>query len=208
MQTDRIDPGKPVVALTFDDGPSEYTSRILNTLQQHGGRVSFFVTGSRIADHKNKVFRAHQMECEIICHAWDHPDFTALTVVEIMQQVTDTINAIEAVTGSISPMFRPPYGYMNKKVLKAAKKLELAIVNWSVDPRDWEHKDAQLVLSHIMDNIKSGDIVLCHDLYESTADAMDVLIPELIKAEVQLVTVSELLHHKYGEIEPGKVYPL
>jgi len=207
MQINNIDPGKPVVALTFDDGPSEYTTRILNTIQHHGGRVSFFVTGSKIEENKSKIFRAHQMECEILCHAWNHPDLTTLTVEETVKQLTDTIVAISSLTGSTSNIFRPPYGRTNKKVVKAAKKLGLAIVNWSLNSKDWEHRDADTVLSNITSNLKSGDIVLCHDLYESTAEAMERLIPELIKRDVQLLTVSELLLYKYGTIEPGKVYP-
>jgi len=199
-------PTKPTVALTFDDGPSIYTSRILDTLQKHGGRVSFFVTGNLVEEHKNKILRALHMDCEIICHAWDHPDLTKLSKRAITKQLFNTIAAIAKVTGKVSLMFRPPYGYINKNVEKVAKKLGLAIINWSVDPRDWESQDADAVYTHIAHNIKDGDIILCHDVYDSTAEAMSRLIPYLIDSGYQLVTVSELLLQKYGEIEPGRLY--
>jgi len=82
----------------------------------------------------------------------------------------------------------------------------LAIINWSFNTLDFETTDADVLYTNIINEIKDGDIVLCHDNYESTATAMSRIIPELIEAGCQLVTVSELLLHKYGEIEPGKLY--
>ena len=207
INTNNIDPTKPIVALTFDDGPSEYTSRILDTLQKHGGRVSFFVDGIRIAENKSKVIRAHLMDCEVLCHAWDHPDLTTLSADEIKKQITDTMDAIETVINNVTNIFRPPYGYINKTVIKVAEELGLALVNWSVDPNDWDTDDVDKILDYIMSNVTDGDIVLCHDLYDSTAKAMSILIPELIAQGYQLVTVSELLQYKYGDLEPGVLYP-
>ena len=201
-----IDPTRPVVALTFDDGPSEHTSRILDILQLHGGRVTFFPTGIKVAENKSKILRALNMGCEIVSHAWDHTDLTKLSKRAVKKQLFDSIAAIAKVTGTVSLMFRPPYGSVNDRVIKVAQKLGLAIVNWSVDPRDWELLDTDAVHSYIVHEIKDGDIVLCHDIYESTAGAMCRLIPDLIAERCQLVTVSELLLHKYGTIEPGRVY--
>jgi len=197
---------KPVVALTFDDGPSIYTSQILDTLQQYGGHVSFFVTGSKVEEGKSKIFRAIQMECEVICHAWNHPDFTELSRRAIKKEIVNTIIAIAKVTGTASPMFRPPYGHINKRVERLAKNLGLAIINWSLSPEDWKIQDAENIYSHIISNLKDGDIVLCHDVYETTATAMSRLIPELISRNYELVTVTELLTRKYGKIEPGRIY--
>jgi len=210
MQTTKkinnIDPSKPVVAFTFDDGPSEFTSQILDTLHRYGGRVSFFVMGNKVHEHKSKILRAQSMGCEIICHAWDHQDLTKLSRRAIQKQLYDTIAAIAQVTGEVSLMFRPPYGNINKNVEKVAKDLGLAIVNWSLDSNDWNTQSAHLVYSEIADNLKSGDIVLCHDIYDSTAVTMSRLIPRLIAGGCQFVTVSELLKHKYGELEPGRLY--
>ena len=195
-----------VVALTFDDGPSVYTSYILDILQVHGGRVSFFVTGNKIKEHESKLRRASYMGCEIICHGWDHKDLTKLSKRAIKKQLYDTIYAIASATGNVSLMFRPPYGYVDEKVEKVSEYLGLAIVKWSVDPRDWEFQDADTVYSMIMSEVRDGDIILCHDLYDSTVVAMSRLIPEFIDRGVELVTVSELLKRKYGYIEPGRLY--
>jgi len=194
------------IALTFDDGPSVYTTRILNTLQQNEGRLTFFVMGSLVEENKGKIYRATQMGCEIICHAWEHNDLTKLSKRAIKKQLYNTIAAIASVTGSVTEMFRPPYGYYDEKVEKVARKLGLSMVNWSVDPKDWECHDADMIYSSIMNEVKEGDIILCHDVYDSTAKAMSRVIPDLIAQGYELVTVSELLISKYGEIEPGRMY--
>ena len=204
--TRKFDSDKPLVALTFDDGPSVHTTRILDVLWRHGGRLSFFVLGNKVEENKHKILRALHMECEIICHAWDHYDLTKLSGKEIQKQLFDTIAAIARVTGEVSLMFRPPYGYVDKKVEKIAKKLGLAMVNWSIDPKDWETQNAEAIYTMIMNEVKDGDIILCHDVYDSTAIAASHLIPDLIARGFQLVTVSELLLHKYGQIEPGRLY--
>jgi len=206
QNANKIDSSKPFVALTFDDGPSIYTTRILDTLQQHGGRASFFVTGNSIKEHKNKIYRASQMDCEIICHAWDHINLTKLSARKLKKQLVDTITEIAKVTGKASYIYRPPYGDLNDKMIKVSRKLGLAIVTWSLDPRDWESRDADAIYSHIASEVNNGDIILCHDVYDTTAEAMSRVIPDLIEHGCQLVTVSELLQYKYGELEPGRVY--
>ena len=202
----KINLHKPIVALTFDDGPTEYTSRILDTLQQHDARVSFFVMGNKVEEHKTKILRALNMDCEIICHSWDHLDLTKLSSRAIQKQLFNTIAAIAKTTQKVSLMFRPPYGYTNKKVEKVAQKLGLAIIKWSVDPNDWRIHDAATVYSSIMEEVRNGDIILCHDTSSSTAEAMSHVIPDLIAYGCQFVTVSELLLLKYGKIEPGRIY--
>jgi len=206
VRINKIDPTKPFVALTFDDGPSEYTTHILDTLHQYGGRATFFPSGNRVAENEGKIRRASHMGCEIISHAWDHKDLTKLSGRAIKKQLFDSVAAIAKVTGNVSLMFRPPYGYTNKRVEKVALKLGLSIVKWSLDPRDWESLNADAIYNYIANNIKNGDIILCHDLYDTTAEAMCRLIPELVERECQLVTVSELLLYIHGNIEPGKIY--
>jgi len=205
-KTPKFNPKKPIIALTFDDGPSEHTTKLLNILQQCEARVSFFVLGSKVTLNKTKIDRAFNMGNEIICHSWDHPDMTKISAKKIKKQLIDTITEIARLTQNVSLMFRPPYGYYNKIVEKVALKLGLSIIMWSVDPRDWDTTDANAVYDYIMKNVKDGDIILCHDVHASTIEAMQRAIPDLQEQGYQLVTVSELLLHKYGKIEPGKTY--
>jgi len=201
-----INPKKPVVALTFDDGPSDVTSHILDLLQQHGGRVSFFVMGKRVEEHRSKILRAWGMWCDILCHSWEHDDHTEISIRAASKQIINTCDAIASVTGDFLPLYRPPFGKTNKRISKLTAKLGLSMVNWSLDPKDWEILDANAVSSFILDNVVDGDIILCHDIYKSTGDAMSIVIPSLISRGFQLITVSELLYRRYGTLDFGVLY--
>ena len=201
-----IDPTRPAIALTFDDGPSDVTSLILNLLQQHGGRVSFFVMGSRVKEHETRVKRAWGMGCDVLCHSWTHEDHTAIPIRAASKHIVDTCSAIAAVTNDFLPLYRPPHGNVNKRLTKLTAKLGLSMVKWSLDPRDWDTSDPYAVSEFILDNVVDGDIVLCHDVYKSTGVAMTIAIPALVSRGFQLVTVSELLKRRYGTLKPGFLY--
>lgn len=194
------------IALTFDDGPSEHTTRILNSLQLNGGRVSFFVMGNRVEEYRSKIFRATQMGSEVICHAWTHEHLIELPKKDIRRQIFNTKKAIAAVTGTVIPLFRPPYGEYDEKVEKVAKRFGLSMVCWSLDSKDYESRDADKIYTTIMNQAQDGDIVLCHDIYDTTAEAMSRVIPDLEARGFELVTVTELLRAKFGTLEPGKMY--
>jgi peptidoglycan/xylan/chitin deacetylase (PgdA/CDA1 family) len=207
IQSGNIDPNRPMVALTFDDGPSKYTSHILDILEQYGVRATFFVVGNLVNSNKNTVLRAMELGCEVAGHSWDHKNLTKLNDDELRQQITDTSNTIKALTDVALPFFRPPYGAVNERMQSVARELGVAMINWTVDPLDWKIRDADIVCDSIMRDVRDGYIILSHDMYRSTAEAMERVIPELIRQGYQLVTVSELLHHAHGgTLEAGRVY--
>lgn len=202
----KVNPKKPMVALTFDDGPSIYTKQILATLRENNARATFFVVGNRIANHRKTIQQAKSQGCEIIGHTWSHPSLTKLNQKQIRDQLVRTNQAINQVVGYTPRYFRPPYGSSNSQVRQVARELGLSLVNWSVDPQDWKSRNSKKIYSAIMNNVKDGDIILCHDLYESTAEAMKKVIPALIKQGYQLVTVSELLEASEKTIKAGNIY--
>ena len=144
--------------------------------------------------------RATEIGSEVIGHSWDHRDLTRLSVQQITNQINDTSNLIEEVTGISPQLFRPPYGATNQRVVDVARSLGYGIVRWSIDPQDWRYRDAEHVYNFIMDRVVDGSIILLHDIRPTTAEAMTYLIPSLISAGYQLVTVSELIEHVYGGI--------
>lgn len=206
LQPGELDPSRPMVALTFDDGPSKYTARMLDILEQCGGRATFCTVGNLVNTRKDTVLRASNLGCEVIGHSWDHKNLAKLTQDEVEKQILDTSNTIEAITGAAPCMYRPPYGAVDGKVKDASRALGFAIINWSVDPEDWKSKDADAVYSAVMGHVSDKAIVLSHDLYGTTVDAYARIIPELISQGYQLVTVSELLSCTHDTLEAGNVY--
>ncbi|MCL2076911.1 MAG: polysaccharide deacetylase family protein [Oscillospiraceae bacterium] len=205
-QRDDIDPSKPMIALTFDDGPSVHTERILDTLEKYNSRATFCVVGIYIEDRQDTVKRAFDLGCEIIGHSWAHDDLTKLSAEEIRQDLLQTNEKIESVIGTQSMMFRPPYGNVNDTLKSVSRELGLAIMTWSVDPRDWSNKSADEIYNSIMSVVKDRGIILSHDRLGTTADAMERIIPDLIAQGYQIVTISELMHYSDRAIEAGVVY--
>ena len=201
-----IDPTKPMVALTFDDGPSQYTLQILDTLAQHGARATFCVIGNLVEARKDTIKLASDLGNEIIGHSWSHRDLTKLPSQEIIDELQDTAAIIRMVTGVAPKMHRTPYGAVNNIIKYLSYEMGYSLINWSLDTQDWSDRDADSVYTAIMTNVEDRAIILCHDLYGSTADAMERVIPELIAQGYQLVTVSELMQYSGKELEAGVVY--
>ena len=193
---------KPMIALTFDDGPGLATDRILNTLKENNAVATFFVIGNRVGSNKETLLKAVANGNEIAGHSWDHKNLTNLSDARVRTDLKSTDDAIYRTLGFRSKLFRPPYGSINSRVARIAGEEGFAAINWSVDPQDWRYKNANTVYNSIMSNVREGSIILAHDIHGTTATAMERVIPELIKRGYRLVTVSELL----GEIEPGKIY--
>jgi peptidoglycan/xylan/chitin deacetylase (PgdA/CDA1 family) len=201
-----IDPSKPMLALTFDDGPSQYTAQILDVLTEYGGNGTFCVVGNRVESFSDTARLIVAQGSQIMGHSWDHKQLTKLSDEEIISELRETIRVINDATGVSPVMYRPPYGAVNDTVKAVSKDLGLSLVNWSVDTRDWESRNADAVYASIMKDARDGSIILCHDLYESTANAAARAIPELVGQGYQLVTVEELLRLTGTPIEPGEVY--
>ena len=201
-----IDKTKPMVALTFDDGPSAYTERLLDTFKKYGGKGTFFVVGNIIDNRPEAVKRIVNEGHEIAGHSWNHRQLTNLSEQEIKDQMMSTRAKIYELTGYDAKLVRPPYGAFNDSVKAVAKSVDVSLINWSVDTLDWKYRDANTVYNTIMEKAYDGAIILCHDLHKTTVDAMEKVIPALIEKGYQLVTVSELLEAKGKTVEAGKVY--
>jgi len=202
----KIDPSKPMVALTFDDGPSKYTTKILDLLEKYDAHATFCVIGNLAKGRKDTILREVDLGCEVIGHSWDHRDLTKLSASQVKTQILDTNKVIESITGITPTLYRPPYGAVNNTMKQVSKDLGFSLINWSVDTLDWKSRNADAVYNAVMKDTKDRSIILCHDLYGSTADAMERVIPKLISQGYQLVTVSELIEYSGGSFEAGKVY--
>ena len=201
-----IDPSKPMVALTFDDGPSQYTWPIVTALQEHNARATFFLVGDRVATHQAAIEFTQANHNEIASHSFSHADLGKSTEEEILSQIQKTDKALQEQHQYTPTLFRVPYGERNATVLEILRQQGKPVIGWSVDPRDWESQDKDAIVSHVLSHVKDGDIVLMHDLYKPTADAVAELVPALQAKGYQLVTVSELLQYKGIDATPGTYY--
>lgn len=201
--------GKPkstdkLVALTFDDGPyTPVTSKILDTLEKYNGKATFFVVGNRAADYCKVLKRASDMGCEIGSHTYSHVNLAKLSVPEMQEEINKSCKAISDITGKEVRIIRPPEGATDETV-KA--NIGMPMVMWSVDSRDWDYRNSEKDYQSVMDNVFDGSIVLMHDLYPETADAVARIVPELAKHGYKFVTFSELMKLRGVDVEPGCKY--
>ncbi|MEH6940865.1 polysaccharide deacetylase family protein [Bacillus sp. JJ722] len=186
-----LTPGVKYVALTFDDGPHhQLTPRILDILKKYDAKATFYVLGNRVEYYPEIVKRAVDEGHEIGSHSWSHPKLTSLKPAELAQQINQTSNAVEKITGKAPATLRPPYGAVNDAVKKATNG---PIVNWSVDTLDWEHRNKEKVIQTVKQNTRNGSIILMHDIQQATADALEDVLIYLSEQGYHFVTVSQLL---------------
>lgn len=196
---------KKRIAFTFDDGPSEQTVKLISLFSRYNAKATFFVTGEN-ADGEFGVHlpSADFAGIEIGNHTYSHRPLSYLTDGEIEKELRDTSLAIERLTGRRPALSRPPYGDFDERVTEIGQKLGLIFVLWSVDTRDWDDHNADQIYDTIITSVNDGDIILCHDPYESTLKAIESAIPRLSEQGYELVTVSELLES--SRPEPGTVH--
>ncbi len=198
-----IDPTKPMVALTFDDGPGPYTDRILDVLTKYDAKATFFVVGNRLGSYSSTLKRQVELGMEIGCHTWNHTQLTTLDRSGIASQISSTNNKVHEITGLYPSLLRPPYGSYNSTVREVSGA---PIIMWSIDTLDWKTRNADSTYKAVMNNVKDGDIILMHDIHSPTADAVERIVPALVEKGYQLVTVSELGYYKKGGLVNGQAY--
>ena len=199
----KLDLSRPMVALTFDDGPANYTEAILSCLEKYDARATFFVQGKNASRYPETLKHAVNIGCEIGNHTWNHATLTKISAEEVKSQISSTNNKVYEITGVYPKLFRPPGGAYNGSVLENAN---MPAIMWSVDTLDWKTRDTNKTISSVKSSVKDGSIVLMHDIHAPTQPAAEQLIPYLLKQGYQLVTVSELLDARKGGAEAGKAY--
>ena len=202
-------PRRPSVALTFDDGPGNYTLQILNTLARHNANATFFVLGRNLERNRGTALRIFESGNELSNHAFNHRRLIPpMAEEQIVQEILSTSAAIEEITGvPSSPMFRPPYGVWDDGLIRISYEIGYAIILWDTDPFDWLYLEACHIYYHIMGRVRDGAIIVLHDIYRTTAEAMERVVPGIIQLGFDLVTVSELIYRRHGRAPlPGQIY--
>jgi len=204
VQNSAVDPSKPMLALTFDDGPRPAsTGRILTALEAYNARATFFVVGYLAVENPQILQRMKSLGCQIGNHSYSHPDLAKLSAEGVANQLNTTANAVYNATGTYPTVIRPPYGSRNATVMSVAGQ---PVILWSIDTLDWKYRNSARVTNEVLSKAKDGDIVLMHDLYDTTASAAEAIIPALISRGFQLVTVDELAKYKNKPIYAHNAY--
>lgn len=181
----------PGVALTFDDGPdASCTARLLDGLKERGIPATFFIQGKCIEGNEELILRMHKEGHMIGNHTFDHVKLTAVSDSEAVSQVIRTSNAIYEITGEYPTYIRPPFGEWKEKL---DYHVEMIPVLWTVDSRDWVLQDADQVVSRVLGSVKDGDIILMHDIFETSVDAALEIADTLLAEGYEFVTVEEMI---------------
>ena len=201
-----IDPNRPMVALTFDDGPSPVTPEILDVLKKHGARATFFILGKNIAGNEAILKRTAEEGHQLGTHSWSHPHLDELSSSAVRSQMTRTMDKITELTGQTVTMMRPPFGSMGRLTRRVITELELPVILWKIDTLDWKTKSASKTSQALVRGAENGVIMLCHDTLQTTAQALETALPELIAKGYQLVTVAEMMSFREEPLKPGWEY--
>ena len=184
-----IDPTKPVVALTFDDGPSRYTEEILETLRRNEVCATFFVLGNKVEDYQEVLKKSVSYHNELGNHSYNHKWLSRLPINSLKEQIEKTQQVLQETLSYQPKYLRPTYGSVNDRI---RKNTELKIVLWTVDTKDWKITNVDRIIEKATTNIKDGDIILMHDIFERSSQALEKIIPILKEQGFQFVTISEL----------------
>lgn len=195
----------PAIAITFDDGPfTAVTNRIVDVLLKYDAGATFFVVGSRIDLYSDTLKRVYESGFEVASHTWSHKNLNKLSKEEVLKELNDTKERLALyIPVGDTVLVRPPYGSANETVCGLAG---VPLINWSLDSGDWKSRDAETIIQHVLSTVKDGDIILMHDLYECTAEAVEELVPELVAQGYKIVSVSELFSRKGISLEEGILY--
>lgn len=200
----QVDTEKRQVAFSFDSGSVfDYTDEILEILERHGIRSTFFLTKDWMDSHEESVLKIYEKGHEIGNHSVNHPDMTEMTPEQITVQIQQTHQKIRELTGREAFLFRAPYGAYDTKVVDTVKQNGYYCIQWSVDSLDWKNLGVQPILDRVLHSGKlgNGSIILMHDGAEYTPQALETLITEIEADGYEIVPVSELIYTRNYKLD-------
>ncbi len=195
---------KKLLAITFDDGPNyKVTKYLIDELEKRNARVTFFMVGNRINSQKELVKEIYEKGHTIGSHSYDHKSLTKLKENQLKQEIDTTNEIIQSITGETVKYLRPPYGNYNKDILN---EIDMTFILWNVDTEDWKSKDKDKVCNHIITHANDGNIILLHDLYQTSVDGALCAIDKLKNEGYEFVTIEEMAKIKGIELKNHTAY--
>lgn len=195
------------IALTFDDGPAEYTETLLKVLKKYKVKATFFMIGNRVKKNLKLVGKVAKDGHEIGNHTWDHKYFTDLTSQQIYAEVRDAQRIIKKATGKNPVLFRAPGGLYPEEAKTIVAKFGMVQIPGTVATKDYikDYRNVKLLTSKALEVAEQNAVVLMHETVKETVLSLPTVLRELTKQGYRFVTVSKLLEGQ--ELIPGEVYP-
>ncbi len=191
----KLDENKPMVCLTYDDGPLPKNSkRIVDILEKNKARATFFELGLNVRKYPEMVLLKHEAGMEVEGHSFSHSNFVTLSDDAVKREISATDIEFKEIIGKTTRCFRPPYGSTNKKINRIVNK---PIIFWSVDTEDWRSRDVDKIYAKVFEHENlDNKIILLHSIHENTVYATAIIVPLLKQKGYQIVTLEELIKYK------------
>ena len=194
------------IALTFDDGPKAGTTdRLLDGLKERGASATFFLVGEWAAINQDLVRRMQQEGHQVGNHTWSHVRLEGTNSEELLDEIERNEKLLQEILGGEDYWLRPPYGMIEEDL---TDQIHVPMIKWSIDPRDWESRDREKIVTEILKEVTPNSIILLHDIYPDSVDAALEIVDTLQKQGYWFVTVEELLYLNGIHPKAGVMYRL
>lgn len=207
MDASWLDPNKPIIALTFDDGPvwtGSSASDILDVLEAYNAHATFFYCGVNISNTtKSEIARSFALGNEIGNHTTDHLDLTGMSADKITYEINSTADLLTEITGLHDFLVRTPYCSSNETIFNT---IPTPLISAALDSKDYLGLSTEEIIDNVLTQAADGAIVLMHEPLSTTSEAVKVIVPELIKRGYQIASVSEMMTAKGITMTSGQVY--
>lgn len=192
------------LALTFDDGPKQGTTdRLLDGLKERGASATFFLVGEWAALNQDLVRRMRNEGHQVGNHTWSHVRLEGADTEKLLQEIQHNETLLREILGGEDYWLRPPYGAIAPEL---EEQIEVPMIKWSVDPRDWESRDRKKIVEAVLAEVEPNSIILLHDIYPASVEAALELIDLLQSEGYWFVTVKELMKLNGVEPQNGVMY--
>lgn len=195
------DTSKKYISFTFDDGPSKYTSDMISALELNNSSATFFMLGNKMKYNKDIVTLVDNSNSEVASHTYSHKYLTKISKKDILNEINSVNTIYNEITGKKIKYVRPPYGSYNDTVLQT---LQEPLILWNIDPKDWLVRNSNTIYKHIVNNACDGCIIVMHDTYKETLEAVKKVIPKLHEMGYEVVSISKLSEIKNVELQKNK----
>ncbi|WP_373598948.1 polysaccharide deacetylase family protein [Paraclostridium bifermentans] len=205
MPINKVENNNNKLALTFDISWGDSNIyEILDLLDKHKVKASFFLVGNWVDENKEIVEEIHKRGHDIGSHSNTHANMTQISDEDLKKELSIASDKIEAITGERPTMYRPPFGDFDNDSLKICEELGYTTVKWDIDSFDWKEIGTNHVVDRVLKSVDSGSIVLFHGDVKNNKQYLDIIIREL-KKEHDIVPLSKLLYNEGYEIDSNGI---